>query len=287
MLLGALWGGSLLFIRVAVPALGPFLLVELRVGLAVAALFLYALSPPAACRRSGAGGGVPRPPFLNAALPFSLISAAEIHLTASLAAILNATTVLLRRWLAAVWMGDALYGRKAIGIVLGIVGVSVLVNGTRSLERGRPVRCGGDAACFALLRAGSHLRQAIVSAIPPLGMAIGQVGGATALFLPLAVVSLPERGAFGCRNPLHAQAGFALDRGGLPDLLPTHRERWAPQAHLPLHYSCLSSGCCSASCSSMNLSGLARWPGYGIILTSVVLITGIVLPKSKSEQGYS
>ena len=43
-LLGALWGGSFLFIRVAVPALGPFLLVELRVGLAVAALFLYALA---------------------------------------------------------------------------------------------------------------------------------------------------------------------------------------------------------------------------------------------------
>ena len=35
-LLGALWGGSFLFIRVAVPALGPFLLVELRVGLAAA-----------------------------------------------------------------------------------------------------------------------------------------------------------------------------------------------------------------------------------------------------------
>src|SRR5688500_20165681 len=30
------------------------------------------------------------------------------------------------------------------------------------------------------------------SAIPPLGMAIGQLGGATALFLPLAVVSLPD-----------------------------------------------------------------------------------------------
>jgi drug/metabolite transporter (DMT)-like permease len=76
MLLGALWGGSFLFIRVAVPALGPFLLVELRAGLAVAALFLYAM----------AAGGMPKIRgrwraflvlgFLNAAVPFSLISAA-------------------------------------------------------------------------------------------------------------------------------------------------------------------------------------------------------------------
>ena len=43
-LLGALWGGSFLFIRVTVPALGPFLLVELRVGLAVVVLVLYALA---------------------------------------------------------------------------------------------------------------------------------------------------------------------------------------------------------------------------------------------------
>ncbi len=43
MLLGALWGGSFLFIRVAVPALGPFVLMELRVGLAVVALTLYAV----------------------------------------------------------------------------------------------------------------------------------------------------------------------------------------------------------------------------------------------------
>src|SRR3954466_503323 len=43
-LLGALWGGSFLFIRIAVPALGPFVLMDLRVGLAAVALALYALA---------------------------------------------------------------------------------------------------------------------------------------------------------------------------------------------------------------------------------------------------
>jgi drug/metabolite transporter (DMT)-like permease len=40
--LGALWGGSFLFIRVAVPSLGPLLLMELRVGIASLALVLFA-----------------------------------------------------------------------------------------------------------------------------------------------------------------------------------------------------------------------------------------------------
>src|SRR5215204_3837834 len=126
-MLGALWGGSFLFIRVAVPALGPFLLVELRVGLAAAALFLYAMAAGSMPKIRSRWRSLLVLGFLNAPVPFALISAAEIHLTASLAAILNSTTVMFTAIVAAVWMGDALTARKAIGIVLGIVGVAVLV----------------------------------------------------------------------------------------------------------------------------------------------------------------
>lgn len=40
-LLGALWGGSFLFIRVGTPVLGPLVLMELRVGVAATVLALY------------------------------------------------------------------------------------------------------------------------------------------------------------------------------------------------------------------------------------------------------
>jgi len=43
-LLGVLWGASLLFIRVAVPVFGPFALVELRVAIAVVALLVYGVA---------------------------------------------------------------------------------------------------------------------------------------------------------------------------------------------------------------------------------------------------
>src|SRR5918993_4621734 len=194
MLLGALWGGSFLFIRVAVAALGPFLLVGLRVGLAAAALFLYALVagrvPKVRSRwRSFLALG-----FLNAAVPFSLISAAEIHLTASLAAILNSTTVMFTAMVAAVWLGDALTARKLVGIGLGIFGVTVLVGWD-------PLPLNGAVLLAVAAMLGASLSYALGATyakhsfpgIPPAGMAIGQLTGATALLLPLAFVGLPEK----------------------------------------------------------------------------------------------
>src|SRR3712207_3353750 len=94
-LLAALWGASYMFIRVAVPALGPFTLMGLRVALAASILALYAAiiareMPKFRSRwREYLVVGT-----TNSAIPFSLIAAAEIELTASLAAILNSTTAL-------------------------------------------------------------------------------------------------------------------------------------------------------------------------------------------------
>ncbi|MCA1728931.1 MAG: DMT family transporter [Actinobacteria bacterium] len=120
-------GGSFLFIRVAVPALGPFLLMELRVGLAALTLAPFAM----------ALGRVPEirarwkrflvVGLLNAAIPFSLIAFAETNITASLAAILNPTTVLFSALVVAVWIGDPLTSKKISGVIMGVVGVAVLV----------------------------------------------------------------------------------------------------------------------------------------------------------------
>ena len=103
--LAALWGASFLFIRIAAPALGPFALIELRVLLAGLALVGYAVL----LRQSFAFKGYRRKlvvlGLLNAALPFTLIAAAELRLTASLASILNATTPLFAPLVAAVCWG--------------------------------------------------------------------------------------------------------------------------------------------------------------------------------------
>src|SRR5215217_2088838 len=128
--LGALWGGSFIFIRVAAPVLGPFVLMDLRVLLAAVALILYAV----------AASRLPKLRYrwreflvlgtLNAAIPFTLIAASEIELTASLAAILNSTTPLFTAVVAAAWIKDGLTVRRAVGLALGLVGVVVLVGWT-------------------------------------------------------------------------------------------------------------------------------------------------------------
>lgn len=125
--LATVWGASYFFIRVAVPAFGPAALVALRV--VIGGLLLWgvatALRRPIVVRRH-----LPRLAILgllNAALPYLLISAAELHLTASFAAILGATVPLFAAVMAARLLGERLNASRIGGLVLGIVGVAVMV----------------------------------------------------------------------------------------------------------------------------------------------------------------
>src|SRR5439155_7126840 len=126
--LAALWGASFLFIRVAVDDLGPVVLADGRLLLAVAGLvaILALARRPAAARR------VPVRRYLllgavNAALPFTLIALAETRLDASLAAILNASTPLFAAIVAALVGDEAFTARRAFGLLLGMGGVGLVV----------------------------------------------------------------------------------------------------------------------------------------------------------------
>jgi drug/metabolite transporter (DMT)-like permease len=279
-LLGALWGGSFLFIRVAVPALGPFLLVELRVGLAATALLLYAL----------AAGRVPKIRsrwrsflilgFLNAAVPFSLISAAEIHLTASLAAILNSSTVMFTAMVAAIWMGDVLTASKLVGIVLGIVGVTVLV-GWDPIPLNGVVLLSVAAMLVASLSyaLGATYVKSSFSGIPPLGMAIGQLGAATALLLPSSVISFP--GEVPSSAMIFSMLGLALLSTAAAYLIYFRLiENVGPTSTVTVTLLVPVFGLVFGVLLLDEPFGPGTLAGLGIILSSVVLTTGVSLPKS-------
>src|SRR5919112_1963893 len=249
-LLGALWGGSFLFIRVAVPALGPFLLVEWRVALAGVALFIYA---------------------------------AEIYLTASLAAILNSTTVMFTAIVATVWMGDALTARKFVGIIFGIVGVTVLVGWD-------PVALNGVVLLSVVAMLAASLSYALgatyakhaFSGIPPLGMAIGQLSGATALLLPLAVVSLPE--VTPSVVVTLSMLGLALLSTAVAYLIYFRLiENVGPTSTVTVTLLVPVFGLLFGVLLLEEPFGLGTLAGLGIILTSVVFITGIAPRKNKLE----
>jgi drug/metabolite transporter (DMT)-like permease len=193
LLLSALWGASFIFIRVAVPALGPFVLVELRVGLAAVALGLCAALLGRLPKLRGRWKQFALLGAVNVAIPFSLISTAEINLTASLAAILNSTTVMFTAVVAAVWMGDALTARKLVGVVLGIVGVTVLVGWDPIVLNWAVLLSVGAMLAASLAYAlGSVYAKRTFAGSPPMAIAIGQLTAAATLILPLAASSVPD-----------------------------------------------------------------------------------------------
>ncbi len=130
LLLAAIWGASFLFMRVAVPELGPIALIALRVG--IAALILAPVLRSAAARRQCRTKAWPL--FVvgvtNSAIPFSLFAYSTLFLHAGLDSILNATTPFWAALILAAGFKGTLGRKQIIGLLLGFVGVLVLVWGT-------------------------------------------------------------------------------------------------------------------------------------------------------------
>ena len=193
LVLSALWGGSFIFMRVAAPALGPFVLVFCRVGLAGLVLLLYARLSSQQLELKSRWRQYLVIGLLNSAVPFVLISTAELHLTASLAAILNATTPLFSALFAALWLDEPLTGRKVGGIGLGLLGVSI-VTGLSTLVFSPIVLLSIGASLAAACSyglAGSFIK-ARAKGAPALGMTVGSQLAATLLLAPLVPASLPS-----------------------------------------------------------------------------------------------
>ncbi|BCG61508.1 DMT family transporter [Paenibacillus sp. URB8-2] len=192
LLLALIWGASFLFMRIASPIFGPVVTTELRVAVAAGALLLYA-----ALTRSTIGLLRHWKPFLllgglNAALPFSLICAAELHLSASLAAILNATTPIFAA-LAAWGTGGERPGlTRAAGLILGLGGVGVLVGWSpEPMDKTMLTSVLFSLGAALAYGFGGLYAARVGKGVPPLTLAIGQQLGAAVLLLPLAAVFPP------------------------------------------------------------------------------------------------
>lgn len=152
--LAALWGGSFLFLRVAVPALGPAATALGRVVLAALGLLamVWVLRVPRAFH--GHWRATLLLGAMNSGVPFLLFAYAAQVLPAGYSAILNATTPLMAVLIGTLGFGEPLSARKALGVVLGLVGVAVLA-GVGPVVMSGPVLAGmaaclGATACYAL-----------------------------------------------------------------------------------------------------------------------------------------
>ena len=126
LILGAIWGGSFIFMRVAAPEFGVFVLVAIRTLLATCVLLPFLLI---------AGGmkdiyrhwlAIMLVGLANTAVPFVLFNYSSLHLEAGVNAILNATAPMFGALVAWVWLGDRLSKTAMLGLLLGFVGVAVI-----------------------------------------------------------------------------------------------------------------------------------------------------------------
>ena len=282
--LGVLWGGSFLFIRVAVPAFGPAALVAVRVLVASVLLLAWA----------GARGEMPsfrqrwRHYLLlgafNVALPFTLVAAAELVVPASLAAILMATIPLVTASVAAGWLGESLSGRQALGLALGFAGVGVLVGWSPLPLRPAVLLAIGAlllaTVCYAL--AGIYTAKAF-RGVSPTEQTIGQQLAAFVLLLPLIAVipprAWPSAGAAGAVLVLavfSTAVAYLIFFRLIHEVSPT---RTATVAYLvPLF------GTAWGAIALREPVGPSTLVGLGVILAGVALATRTRLPLPAPRQ---
>lgn len=183
--LAAMWGGSYLFMRYAVPHLGAVLMIEVRVliaGLALAVM-IYATGGAIGWRphwRAYAFQGA-----VGLALPFVLIAQALTVIDASTAAILNALSPLFASLVAAVWIRDPITPAKAAGIALCIAGTAVLVGWTPSAMTSRELLAASmSVAATALYGYTIVFTKVKLKAASPIGASAGTLLVAALALLP-------------------------------------------------------------------------------------------------------
>ena len=189
-LLGAVWGGSFLFMRVAAADFGPFALVEARLALGALTLmpFLWrsrALFTPAVWLRVA---GIAT---INSVLPFVLFAWGAERAPAGIGAITNAMTVMFAALVAFLFYGERIGRWRWFGLVAGFVGVTILASGhIAGASVGAAALAGTAAAlCYGL---GINFVRHYLSGFPSAAIAAANLGAGALLLLPLAIYSWPH-----------------------------------------------------------------------------------------------
>ncbi len=188
-ILGAIWGGSFVFAKVAVAEIPPLTLVFFRVASACLVLWIVLWAQgalkqfPVKMALSFLMMG-----FLNNVVPFSLLFAGQTEIGAGLASILNATTPIFTVIVAGfIFRQETLSANKIVGILLGVAGIATMLSTSLSGIASDPLwaqmACLGAALSYAF--AATFAKR--FKSLPPLFSATGQLTGSTVIMLPVAV----------------------------------------------------------------------------------------------------
>ncbi|MDN5000586.1 DMT family transporter [Bradyrhizobium sp. GCM10027634] len=192
LLLSLIWGSSFTLIKVAISSVPPFTMVAMRVTLAAGLLLFIANAQGYSLPRQGSvWAAFFVQGLLQCALPFTLISWGEAHITSGLAGVLNATPPMFVLAIALVTGRgrQAISGRKIAGVGLGLAGVAVTVgiDALSGIGTAAPLAQAavlGASLCYAIAPIWG---QRFVK-LPAIVTAAGAMSCAAILMLPAAAI---------------------------------------------------------------------------------------------------
>lgn len=188
-LLGAIWGASFMFMRVAAPEFGSTPLVAIRLGLGALILLPFLWRE----RRAFSAALWPRLALIgavNSAIPFTLFAWAAQRAPAGVGAITNSMAVLFVALIAFLFYGEKIGTRRAIALVAGFAGVIVLASGkVGGASIGLPVAA-GTAAAF-LYGIGANLVKRHLAGLPATAVAAATLTCAALMTAPFAIAQWP------------------------------------------------------------------------------------------------
>ncbi|MCP3138184.1 DMT family transporter [Pyxidicoccus xibeiensis] len=189
-LLGAIWGASFMFMRVAAKDFGPLPLVELRLALGALVLMPFLWRS-----RSSFGPKLwPRLALIgaiNSAVPFFLFAWAAQRAPAGIGAITNSMAVLFTALVAFLFYGERIGTRRAVALFAGFVGVVVLASGKAAGASIGQAAAAGTTAAFLYGIGGNMVRRQLTG-LPAVAVAASTLIFAALLTLPFAIATWPS-----------------------------------------------------------------------------------------------
>jgi drug/metabolite transporter (DMT)-like permease len=188
-ILGAIWGCSFLFMRIAVNDFGPVPLVEMRLALGSVILlpFLWQERAKFTLRRWPIMALIG---VMNSALPFLLFAWAAERAPAGVGAIANGMTALCAALMGFLFFHEKLGARQSIALVTGFTGIIVLASGRMA---GMSVGWASSAGAVASLMYGlaAHMARRHLQGLPSAALAAVTLGSGALLAAPFALATWP------------------------------------------------------------------------------------------------
>jgi drug/metabolite transporter (DMT)-like permease len=196
--LGAIWGGSYVFMRLGAGEFGALTLAGLRAAGATLMLVPVLLLTKQHRALHKHWKPIAVVGVANSALPFVLFNYAALHINAGLSSVLSAAAPLFAGLIAFLWLREHLPVLRWLGLLIGFVGVLTLaLSKTQASlaihDHAQALAVGACLLAALLYGIAVNLTKKYLAGVSPMAIASGGQIASALLLMPFSVWAWPER----------------------------------------------------------------------------------------------